>query len=50
MYHMLCRAASEALDKLPDMMKNREGQNILQLALLEEEELYIGSDEEQKEV
>lgn len=49
MYHILCRAVSEALDKLPDMMKYREGRNILQLALQEAEELYIREDEEDEE-
>ena len=47
MYHILCRAASAALDALPDMMMNRAGRNILQLALLEAEEEYVSADEEQ---
>ena len=47
MYHILCKAASAALDRLPDMMKNREGRNILEMALLEAEELYVETSDDQ---
>ena len=42
MYAILCAAASEALDLLPDLPFNREGRELLQKALLEAEEIYIG--------
>ena len=48
MYHILCAAASEALDELPDEPANAAGRKILQNALNEAEDIYIEtSDEEQ---
>ena len=49
MYHILCAAASYALDRLPDNMENMMGRKLLQDALLEAEEVYVDSDEEQNE-
>lgn len=45
MYYILCHAASDALDKLPETKDTQEAQQILQTALLEAEELYIMSEE-----
>ena len=41
MYHILCRAASGALDMLPDTKENAGGRCLLQFALNVTEELYI---------
>lgn len=41
MYYTLCRAASEALDILPDTVENAPCRAVLQKALLEAEEVYI---------
>ena len=41
MYAILCAAASEALDALPDTAENADGRHILQAALLAAEEMYI---------
>ena len=41
MYHILCAAASEALDELPDEPANAKGRDILQKALNEAEDIYI---------
>lgn len=45
MYALLCAAASEALDKLPDSPENKAGRAILQQALYAAEELYITTGE-----
>ena len=47
MYHILCAAASRALDELPDAKDNMSGRKVLQDALYEAEELYIRSGEVQ---
>ena len=44
MYAILCAAASEALDKLPETAENAAGREVLQQALNEAEELYISED------
>ena len=41
MYAILCTAASEALDALPDTETNAEDRGLLQAALLTAEELYV---------
>ena len=41
MYHILCRAASGALDMLPETKDNAAGRILLQFALYVAEELYI---------
>ncbi len=41
LYAILCAAASEALDALPDTAENAEGRLLLQTALYQAEELYI---------
>ncbi len=41
MYAILCVAASEALDALPDTKENAEGRELLQRALFRAEELFI---------
>ena len=48
MYAILCRAASSALDILPETLENAGGRWLLQKALLEAEEVYL-SDEEKDE-
>lgn len=50
MYHILCRAASAALDKLPDTGENAEGREFLSAALLEAEEIYLSSREDDEEM
>ncbi len=50
MYHILCRAASAALDKLPDTGENAEGRELLSAALLEAEEIYLSSREDDEEM
>lgn len=49
MYHILCAAASDALDRLPDNMENIMGRKILQDALLEAEEIYLDTEESEIE-
>lgn len=49
MYAIVCAAASEALDKLPEIEANAQGRHILQNALFEAEELYIQCDETEQE-
>ncbi len=44
MYHILCRAASGALDMLPETKENTAGRGLLQFALYVAEELYIRAD------
>ena len=46
MYAILCAAASEALDLLPELPMNAEGRALLQNALLAAEEVYITEDGE----
>ena len=48
MYHVLCAAASEALDELPDEPANAAGRVILQNALNEAEDIYIDTSDEEK--
>ena len=43
MYALLCAAASEALDALPDTAENGPGRAALQKALYDTEELYVAS-------
>ena len=45
MYAILCAAASEALDALPEISENAAGRDLLQKALLEAEEVYISVQE-----
>lgn len=45
MYHILCAAASRALDELPEGENTNVGRKVLQDALYEAEELYIRSGE-----
>ena len=45
MYHILCAAASRALDELPEAENTNTGRKVLQDALYEAEELYIRSGE-----
>ena len=47
MYAILCAAASEALDLLPELPENAEGRALLQKALLEAEDIYITDGEEE---
>ena len=47
MYHILCAAASRALDELPEAEDTFSGRKVLQDALYEAEELYIRSGETQ---
>ena len=48
MYHILCAAASEALDELPDEPANAAGRDILQNALNEAEDVYIDTSDDEK--
>ena len=45
-YHILCAAASHALDVLPDMLENAAGRAVIQEALLEAEDVCIETMEE----
>lgn len=45
MYAVLCAAASDALDVLPETAENTAGRELLQTALEKAEELYIGEEE-----
>ena len=49
MYHLMCRAASGALDMLPDTEENIPGRMLLQFALYVAEELYIRDCGEEEE-
>ena len=49
MYHILRRAASGALDMLPDTEENAAGRCLLQFALYVAEEMYIRAEENEKE-
>ena len=49
MYHILCAAASKALDALPEAPDNAAGRDILQKALYEAEELYVGATDKETE-
>ena len=44
MYAIICAAASEALDKLPDTAENAAGRETLQQALDKAEALYISAE------
>ena len=44
MYAILCGAASEALDALPDTPANAQGRQLLQEALLRAEEIYVSQE------
>jgi len=46
MYYILCRAASDAIDKLSETEENQEARQMLQAALLETEEIYVSDSEE----
>ena len=50
MYFILCRATSDALDKLPDTEDVRAARQLLQTALLEAEEVYISDSTSDPEV
>ncbi len=43
MYALLCAAASQALDALPETEENRKGRELLKAALLRAEEMFIES-------
>ena len=45
-YHILCAAASHALDVLPDTPGNAAGRTVIQEALLEAEDVCIESMDE----
>ena len=45
-YHILCAAASHALDVFPDTPENAAGRTVLQEALLEAEDVCIESMDE----
>ena len=45
-YHILCAAASHALDVLPDTLENAAGRTVIQEALLEAEDVCIESMDE----
>ena len=45
-YHILCAAASHALDVLPDTPENAAGRTVIQGALLEAEDVCIESMDE----
>ena len=49
MYALLCTAASEALDLLPETEETRAGRDMLQDALLRAEEMYISAGDEDNE-
>ena len=44
MYAILCAAASEALDALPELPENASARDLLQKALLEAEEVYVADE------
>ena len=45
MYAVLCAAASDALDVLPDTEENAAGRKLLRAALEKAEEMYINAEE-----
>ena len=47
MYYILCAAASEALDRLPETPENEAAAQILQEALEQAEEVYLDTAEEE---
>ena len=49
MYHILCRAASGALDMLPATKENASGRMLLHFALLVTEEMYIRDSEDEEQ-
>ncbi len=46
MYHILCSAASSALDLLAEAAETAQARAVLQNALWEAEELYLSAEEE----
>ena len=50
MYAILCKAASAALDMLPETPENTAGRCLLQKALLEAEEVYLSDGEDCEDV
>ena len=46
MYYILCRAVSDAIDRLPETTDNQEARQLLQAALLKAEEIYVSDSEE----
>lgn len=48
MYAILCAAASDALDRLPEIEANAEARELLQEALDKAEELYIQSSDDDR--
>ena len=49
MYHILCAAASEALDEMPETAENATAAKTLREALEEAEEIYLETAEEVEE-
>ena len=49
MYALMCAAASEALDLLPETEEAKPGRDALQDALLQAEEMYISAGDEYNE-
>ena len=49
MYHILCVAASAALDQLPNTAENAEGRETLSAALMEVEEIYLSVPENEED-
>ena len=49
MYHILCDAASRALDILPETAACEQARGILEKALEEAEECYISAEEQSDE-
>ena len=45
MYAILCKGASDALDELPYLPENIYARCLLEKALADAEEIYIGEDE-----
>ena len=48
MYGVMVRAASEALDVLPNTEENAAGRRLLQAALYAAEEMYITAEEDRE--
>ena len=46
MYALVCGAASDALDLLPETAENQPGREVLRTALFQAEELYISAEDE----
>ena len=45
-YALICGAASDALDLLPETEENQPGRELLRASLLKIEELYISAEDE----